>query len=82
MEVSRCAGCILDSFVVMLGVAGFESDGVSVLSCVVGVFMGVCVVIAVSMWSYLIVLCSCAIEMGVSIAGVWLSLPFLGSGCT
>ena len=53
MGVSRCAGCILDSFVVMLGVTGFESDGVSVLSCVVGVFMGVCLVIALSKWAYI-----------------------------
>ncbi len=66
----------------MLGVTGFESVGVSVLSCVVGGFMGVCVVIAVSTWSYLGVLCSGAIEVGVWIACVWSSLPLLGSGCT
>ncbi len=32
-------------------------------------------VIAVSMWSYLVVFCYGAVKVGVSIVGVWVSLP-------
>ncbi len=40
MGVSGCVGCNLVNGVVLLGIAGVGSDGVSVLGCVVGVFKG------------------------------------------